>query len=89
MNEIDISTWLVLNKDVIEHKLISRHNPHYHLLPGHIPELYIDNYENLVLKTIKEEISQSFNLTPEEILTIINKESIINILGNDILKPKE
>lgn len=84
--ELEVSFWLQIHKDGLHEKILSSHNPAYHLFPDNLFDIYLINYENNVIDLIKKEIS-SLQLTPEEMYSIINKDFINKVLGNEFLKP--
>jgi len=85
--ELEIARWLLDNKKELSEKVQEHHNKAYHLLPDSLIDIYMDNFSNKGVDIIKNEIQDIFNLTPEEMCSILTKEFIKTVLGKEFLEP--
>lgn len=85
MNEFEIAEWLVNNKHEILQKVPK--NPHYDLLPDQLYDIYITQFPDVVLKTIKNQAADTFNLDPEEIQNI-TKPWVETLVGKEVFYPR-
>lgn len=82
--ERELVSYIIDNQDTIKADISSSHNPHYKLLPSHLPELYEEQYKERAIGIIKNHLNQ-FQLSPEENAGL--KEFIIKTLGISFLEP--
>lgn len=87
--DIDVSEWLLNNKSEIDYQIKLRSNPVFHLLPDSLYDIYILNYENLILSVIRTELQHPFQLNPEQLNSIITKELIQSLYGNSFFIPQQ
>lgn len=81
-----ITEYLITHKDGLLEKIAQLNRPGYEYFPDSLYEIYLEQYEKKALQIIKEEIQYELQLTPEELLNI-SKETVILVLGKEILCP--
>jgi len=82
--EREIAYHILLNESEIQRDILQGHNPHYHLLPSSLPEIYLDQYAERALGIIKKHL-ESFHLSPEESAGL--KEFMKTTVGLKLLEP--
>lgn len=86
--QIEVSDWLLKHGSETLQDLQKRINPNYKLLPDFAYEIFLDNYSDEALKTLRESVMKSLNINFEEIELFFNKEYVKLVLGNKVFYPE-
>lgn len=85
MLEWDIGEYLLDNKEKLQDKLTHLKRNQTDLYPVSLYEIYLHQYEEEAVKIIRNDISLSLNLDPENSLRVNSK--LIKLLAADLLRP--
>lgn len=89
MYEVEVGEWLLKHGETCLEPLKTRISPNYKLLPDFAFDMFLDSYEEEVLKILKKSVMESLNLNPEQIDLFFNKQYVKMLLGNQIFSPGE
>ena len=80
MNNFDIGEYLLTNISEIEESIKHLYRPANHLFPESMHEIYLQQYEDGVVKIVRQWFSNNTPINGEELLTLITKASLRKIV---------
>ena len=83
--EYDITEYILKHKEGFKDKLDPLRKTNTDLFPDTLYEIYAHQFENVALKLIKDEVTQAFNLDPENSMRVTIK--LIKQVASDVLQP--
>lgn len=82
----DIGEWILDNQEGLKSKLRALERPLWHLMPHHLQEVFLEQFEKAAINVIRDEVAQSFGLNPEERLNLVGKRLLKKLIP-DLLHP--
>ena len=89
MTEREIADWLLTNQPLLQETIKSLHRPAHHLFPHVMQEIYYQQYQDGVLRIVREEAGKSCSsINPEELMSLITKSLIRKVAPKLLEQPQ-